>query len=241
VGDGVLDSRSSGAAYDGKGRRQRQCHVRSRKSCAKESPTIYVRNDRSLLTGLISRTERKPTFSIWTGFRYPQPIATKNTRPSPIHQPAHAPIIDTIAEPHRLVKPKELGLNVHGDSRPNTSMARLRKPAAWEQPELLNFRVLGSRVFGAEMSCKVFIAPLLVVPLHFIERVAGGYSRRIEHPRAFGATPAPKTLSFDPYQFAVHTRPSTPHDLLRFCLFERRFGTGPRRHCDDKKPLSSLP
>ena len=40
----------------------------------------------------------------------------------------------------------------------------------------LTFRVLGSRVFGAKMSCKIFIAPLLVVPLHFIERITGGCS-----------------------------------------------------------------
>jgi hypothetical protein len=74
-------------------------------------------------------------------------------------------------------------------------------------PIYLTFRVLGSRVFGAKMSCKIFIAPLLVVPLHFIERITGGCSRRIEHPCAFGATPAHKTLFFDPYQFAAHGLP----------------------------------
>ncbi|HLM98523.1 MAG TPA: hypothetical protein VK335_04540 [Bryobacteraceae bacterium] len=45
----------------------------------------------------------------------------------PAAEPAHLPIIDTIAERHRLAKPKELGLNVHGNSRPNTSMARLER------------------------------------------------------------------------------------------------------------------
>jgi hypothetical protein len=29
-------------------------------------------------------------------------------------EPAHSPIIDLIAKRHRLAKPKELGLNVHG-------------------------------------------------------------------------------------------------------------------------------
>ena len=43
----------------------------------------------------------------------------------PAPEPADPPIIDTIAERHRLAKPKELGLNVHGNSRPNTSMAPL--------------------------------------------------------------------------------------------------------------------
>lgn len=42
----------------------------------------------------------------------------------PAAEPTYSPIIDTIAERHRLAKPKELGLNVHG-SLPHTSMARL--------------------------------------------------------------------------------------------------------------------
>jgi hypothetical protein len=40
-------------------------------------------------------------------------------------EPADPPIINVITQRHRLAKPKELGLNVHGNSRPNTSMARL--------------------------------------------------------------------------------------------------------------------
>ena len=72
-------------------------------------------------------------------------------------------------------------------------------------------------MFSANMGCKIFIAPPLVVLLHFIERFAGGCSRRIEHPSAFGATPALKTLIFDPYQFALHGLLSTSFDLLRLC------------------------
>ena len=45
----------------------------------------------------------------------------------PAAEPADPPIIDTIAERHRLAKPKELGLNVHDNSRPNTSIALLRR------------------------------------------------------------------------------------------------------------------
>src|SRR5437870_881465 len=41
----------------------------------------------------------------------------------PTAEPAHSPIIDAIAHCHRLTKPKELGLNVHGCSSPHTSMA----------------------------------------------------------------------------------------------------------------------
>jgi hypothetical protein len=44
----------------------------------------------------------------------------------PAAEPAHLPIIDAIAQRHRLAKPKELGLNVHG-SLSHTSMARLER------------------------------------------------------------------------------------------------------------------
>jgi hypothetical protein len=40
----------------------------------------------------------------------------------PTAKPGHSPIIDTIAKSHRLAKPKELCLNVHGYSRPHTSL-----------------------------------------------------------------------------------------------------------------------
>jgi len=56
----------------------------------------------------------------------------------PAAEPADPPIIDTIAQQHRLAKPKELCLNVHGYSRPHTSMARLGRtvnPAFCELPE----------------------------------------------------------------------------------------------------------
>jgi hypothetical protein len=87
----------------------------------------------------------------------------------------------------------------------------------WRRLDYLTFFVLGFRVFSANMGCKIFIAPPLVVLHHFIERIASGCSRGIEHPRAFGTTPALKTLFFDPYQFAPHGLVSTPFDLLRVC------------------------
>ena len=76
------------------------------------------------------------------------------------------------------------------------------------------------------MGCKVLVALPLVVLLHFIERSAGRRSRRIEHPCAFGATPAPKTLFVDPYQSAAHGLPNTPRDLIWLCSCERRRSIG---------------
>jgi hypothetical protein len=54
------------------------------------------------------------------------------------------------------------------------------------------------------MRFELLVALLLVVLLHFIERSARDCSRKLEHPRAFGANPVLKILSFDPYQFAAH-------------------------------------
>jgi transposase-like protein len=87
----------------------------------------------------------------------------------------------------------------------------------FKQPGLSTSCVLGSGMFSANIGCEIFIALQLVVLLHFIQRFAGGWSRRIEHPCAFGAAPAPKTLFFDPYQFAEHRLPSTSRDVVRLC------------------------
>jgi len=54
----------------------------------------------------------------------------------PAAEPAHLPIIDTIAERYRVPKPKELGLNVHGDSRPNTSMAPVAEDSQLRLPRI---------------------------------------------------------------------------------------------------------
>jgi hypothetical protein len=61
-----------------------------------------------------------------------------DSAPVPAAEPAHLPIIDMIAKRDRLAKAKELGLNVHGHSRPHTSIARLGRdsqPAFRESPE----------------------------------------------------------------------------------------------------------
>src|SRR4029077_20912617 len=83
--------------------------------------------------------------------------------------------------------------------------------------EYLTLCVLGPRVLSANMGCKIFIAPPLIVLLHFIERFAHRCSYGIEFPCTFGATPAQKTLSLDPYQFALHVFLSTALDLPRLC------------------------
>jgi hypothetical protein len=88
----------------------------------------------------------------------------------------------------------------------------------------LTFSVSGSAVLSANVGYEISLELPLVVLLHFIERIAGGRPRRIEHPCAFGAAPAPKTLFVDPNQFAAHGLPSTPRDWVRLCSCERRRG-----------------
>jgi hypothetical protein len=68
------------------------------------------------------------------------------------------------------------------------------------------------------MACKIFIAPQLEVLFHFIERIASGRSRGIEHPCAIRASPALKTLFFYPYQFARHDLLCTLFDWRRLCF-----------------------
>lgn len=56
------------------------------------------------------------------------------------------------------------------------------------------------------MGCKLSIAPYLEVVHHFIERCAGGRTRRLEPPATFGATKSPKTRLLNPYQLPAHGR-----------------------------------
>jgi hypothetical protein len=61
-------------------------------------------------------------------------------------------------------------------------------------------------VIGANMECKRFVALQLEVAHHFIERCAGGRTRRFEPPATFGATKTPKTLLLNPYHLPAHGR-----------------------------------
>jgi hypothetical protein len=103
-------------------------------------------------------------------------------------------------------------------SRPLIGPRDLR---AKEQAGLFNVFcscVLCSGVFRASMACKFFIASPHEVLLHFLKRIAGGCSRGIKQPCAFGATPTLKTLPFYPYQFALHDLLRAPVDLCKLCV-----------------------
>jgi hypothetical protein len=54
------------------------------------------------------------------------------------------------------------------------------------------------------MRFELLVALLFVVPLHIVNGFANERPQRAEHPFAFGASPAVKIVSLDPYQFATH-------------------------------------
>lgn len=66
------------------------------------------------------------------------------------------------------------------------------------------FCALDSRVIGANMGCKLFVALQLEVSHHFIERFTRGRGRRIKPPGAIRASKTAKTVFFDPYKRAWH-------------------------------------
>ena len=61
-------------------------------------------------------------------------------------------------------------------------------------------------VIGANMQCKLLVALQHEVAHHFIERCAGGRTRRFEPPATLGATKTEKTLLLNPYQLHAHGR-----------------------------------
>jgi hypothetical protein len=66
------------------------------------------------------------------------------------------------------------------------------------------FCALDSRVIGANMGGKLFVALQLEVSHHFIERFTRGRGRRIKPPGAIRASKTAKTVFFDPYKLAWH-------------------------------------
>ena len=88
---------------------------------------------------------------------------------------------------------------------------------------------LGSWVIGANMRGKLFVALRLKVPHHFIERFPGGRARRVEDPGAFGATKAPKTLLFNPYQLPTHGSPRRCGPSLSDRMLRTRLPLGAQR------------
>lgn len=89
-------------------------------------------------------------------------------------------------------------------------------------------------VIGADMRCELFVAPLFVVTLHLIERIPCGRTRRVELPCTFGASPAVKILSFDPYQFAALCLHGASPGLVWSCFYGKRLALVFQAHCDDE-------
>jgi hypothetical protein len=56
------------------------------------------------------------------------------------------------------------------------------------------------------MQSKLFVALQLEVAHHFIERCAGGRTRRFKPPATVGTTKTPKTQLFNPHQLPAHGR-----------------------------------
>jgi hypothetical protein len=83
---------------------------------------------------------------------------------------------------------------------------RARAYGSLNYSPFLFFFPLGSWVIGANVGRKLFIALQLEVARHFIERCAGGRTRRFEPPATFGAAKTPKTLFLNPYQLPAHGR-----------------------------------
>jgi hypothetical protein len=60
-----------------------------------------------------------------------------------------------------------------------------------------------SRVLGTDVSSELLVALLCIVHFHLVNGLANERPQRVEHPCAFGASPALKSLPFGPYQFAT--------------------------------------
>jgi hypothetical protein len=70
--------------------------------------------------------------------------------------------------------------------------------------QLLFSCALGSRVIGANMQGKLFVALQLKISHQLVERLTGRRTGRVEDPGAFGATKALKTRLLNPYQLPAH-------------------------------------
>ena len=82
------------------------------------------------------------------------------------------------------------------------------------------------RVIRANMGCKLLVPLQLEVAPHFIERCAGGGSRRFEPPVTFGATKTPKMLFLNPYQLSAQSASvAACQRVPAFCQETKRFGS----------------
>jgi hypothetical protein len=118
---------------------------------------------------------------------------------------------------HRKTPASEIG-RAYGGGSPITREESQAPPdhatcAQWLSRDYLGFCSPSSWVFTTDMDCKFFISPPLVELLHFVERIASGWPRRIERPCAFRAAEALKARLFNPYKHAERVHPGTPRDL----------------------------
>jgi hypothetical protein len=87
---------------------------------------------------------------------------------------------------------------------PRSVRNKVANPSRAVEVNLLKFELNcvfcahGSRVIGANMRYKLFVALQLEVAHHFIERFAGGRTSGLEPPTTFGATKTLKTLFLNP-------------------------------------------
>jgi hypothetical protein len=88
------------------------------------------------------------------------------------------------------------------------------------------------------MRRELLVALLFVLFFHFFNRFANDWPYRVKPPRAFGASPPLKILSFHPYQFAAHRYHGTPRSWRGLRCYERRAGIRLPRHCVDKRAFS---
>lgn len=84
--------------------------------------------------------------------------------------------------------------------------------------ELFGVCDLASWMIGANMQCKLFVAPQLEVAHHFIERCSGRRSSRFEAPATFRTTKTPKPLLLNPNQLAAHSLLSCCAPTLSDCM-----------------------
>src|SRR5208282_1245296 len=119
----------------------------------------------------------------------------------------------------REMSPRPVAHIPRSEARSESSIhpARLVRPGSLLD---LGFYVPGPGVLRTNMGCKPFLELLREVLLHFIERIADGRSRGIEHPGAFRATPASRSLVAGPCQFAAHSLPGASRDLVPICSCE---------------------
>jgi hypothetical protein len=76
-------------------------------------------------------------------------------------------------------------------------------------------------MLGTDMRSELFVALQFEVHLQFVNRFTVERPYRYKLPRAFGASPALKILSFDPFHPASLRLHGTPRVLVGLCILNR--------------------